>query len=43
MEHGTPKEARIYPDGGHMGRTPGMDSAEIGNMIAAWLKLRLTQ
>ncbi len=43
MEHGTPKEARIYPDGGHMGRTPGMDAAEIGNMIAAWLKLRLTQ
>ena len=43
MEHGTPKEARIYRDGGHMGRTPGMDSAEIGNMIAAWLKLRLAQ
>jgi dienelactone hydrolase len=43
MEHGTPKEARIYPDGGHMGRTPGMDSAEIANMIAAWLRLRLSQ
>ena len=43
MEHGGPKEARIYPQGGHMGRTPGMDAAEIANMIAAWLKLRLTQ
>ena len=41
MEHGSPKEARIYPEGGHMGRTPGMDAAEIGNMIGAWLKQRL--
>ena len=24
MEHGNPKEARIYPQGHHMGRTPGM-------------------
>lgn len=32
-----------YPNGGHMGRTPGMDSAEIKKMIADWLKLQLTQ
>jgi len=25
MEHGSPKEARIYPQGGHMGATPGVD------------------
>lgn len=43
VEHGTPKEARIYADGGHMGRTPGMDSATIANTIATWLKLRLWQ
>ena len=43
MEYGGPKEARIYPEGGHMGRTPGMDSAEITKMIAGWLKLRLAQ
>jgi esterase FrsA len=43
MEYGGPKEARIYPNGGHMGRTPGMDSSEITKMIADWLKLRLTQ
>jgi dienelactone hydrolase len=43
MEHGTPKEARIYPLGGHMGRTPGVDAAEISAMIGAWLKLRLSQ
>jgi esterase FrsA len=43
MEYGNPKEARIYPEGGHMGRTPGMDSAEITKMIVDWLKLRLSQ
>ena len=43
MEYGGPKEARIYPDGGHMGRTPGMETSEITNMIANWLKLRLAQ
>ena len=43
MRSGSPKEVWINPAGGHMGRTPGMDSAEIGNMIAAWLKLRLSQ
>ena len=43
MEHGSPKEARIYPQGGHMGRTPGMDSALITDMITHWLKLRLGQ
>lgn len=43
MEHGSPKEARIYPQGRHMGRTPGMPEDEIPNMIAAWLKDRLTR
>ncbi len=42
MEHGSPKEARIYPKGGHMGRSPGMSEAEIPTMISAWLKQRLT-
>ena len=41
MEHGNPKEARIYPEGGHMGRTPGMPEQEITNLITGWLKLRL--
>jgi hypothetical protein len=41
MEHGTPKEARIFPNGGHMGRTPGMDAAVITNVITDWLALRL--
>jgi dienelactone hydrolase len=41
MEHGTPKEARIFPKGGHMGRTPGMDAAVITEVITDWLQVRL--
>ena len=41
MEHGDPKEARIYPEGGHMGRTPGRDAAEITETICKWLKARV--
>jgi esterase FrsA len=43
MEHGGPKEARIYPKGYHMGRTPGMPEDEIRNMIVAWLKDKLAK
>jgi len=43
MEHGNPKEARIYPEGHHMGRTPGRNADEITEMIAAWLKDRLAR
>ena len=43
MEHGNPKEARIYPQGHHMGRTAGMAEDEIPKMIAAWLKERLAR
>ncbi len=43
MEHGSPKEARIYPDGRHMGRTPGMPADEITKTIAGWLKDKLAR
>jgi pimeloyl-ACP methyl ester carboxylesterase len=43
MEHGTPKEARIYPEGRHMGRTPGMPGDEITRMIAEWLREKLAR
>ncbi len=43
MEHGTPKEARIYPDGYHMGRTPGRPAEEITQMIADWLREKLAR
>ncbi len=41
MEHGNPKEARIYPKGSHMGRTPGMPEDEITKLITGWLAMRL--
>jgi esterase FrsA len=43
MEHGSPKEARIYPQGHHMGRTPGMPEDEIRRTIVTWLKDKLTR
>src|SRR5499427_430417 len=43
MEHGSPKEARIYPQGHHMGRTPGMPEDEIRNTIVTWLKEKLAR
>jgi esterase FrsA len=41
MEHGSPKEARVYPQGHHMGRTPGMPEDEIRSTIVGWLKEKL--
>ena len=43
MEHGSPKEARIYPQGHHMGRTPGMPEDEIRNTIVTWMKDKLAR
>jgi esterase FrsA len=43
MEHGSPKEARIYPQGHHMGRTPGMPEDEIRNTIVSWMKDKLAR
>lgn len=43
MEHGGPKCARIYPRGGHMGRTPGMPEDEITDTITGWLKEKLAR
>jgi len=41
MEHGDPKSARVYPRGGHMGRTPGMPEDEITKTVTKWLRSRL--
>jgi esterase FrsA len=41
LEHGNPKSARIYPDGHHMGRTPGQPSEHITTTIVEWLKRHL--
>lgn len=37
QEHGLPKSVRVYPEGGHMGRTPGIKESAIAEMIAQWL------
>ncbi len=41
LEHGNPKEARIYPRGVHMGRGGGTTDEEIWQTIVNWLKLRV--
>jgi pimeloyl-ACP methyl ester carboxylesterase len=41
LEHGSPKEARVYPKGVHMGRGGGTSDEEIWNLIVNWLKLRV--
>ena len=41
LEHGSPKSARIYPDGHHMGRTPGQPAEHITVTIVEWLKEQL--
>jgi hypothetical protein len=42
LEHGNPKCARIYPDGHHMGRTPGQPAEHITSTIVGWLREQLT-
>jgi dienelactone hydrolase len=37
LEHGSPKSARIYPDGHHMGRSPGQPADHITATIVDWL------
>ncbi|OGA50865.1 MAG: hypothetical protein A3F74_00930 [Betaproteobacteria bacterium RIFCSPLOWO2_12_FULL_62_58] len=41
LEYGNPKEARVYPEGGHMGRSPGTTDEEIIGLIVRWLKSKL--
>jgi len=41
MEHGNPKEARIYPQRPSHGPHSRMPEDEIRNMIVGWLKEKL--
>jgi hypothetical protein len=43
LEHGSPKCARIYADGHHMGRTPGQPAEHITTTIVDWLKGQLAR
>ena len=36
LEHGSPKQARVFPDAGHMGKSP-----DALHVVTAWLKKRL--
>ncbi len=42
MEHGNPKEVRIYPEGGHMGRGSGKPNHHVLELIARWVKCKLS-
>ncbi|HWO43488.1 MAG TPA: alpha/beta fold hydrolase [Candidatus Eisenbacteria bacterium] len=42
LEHGSPKDVRIIPDAGHMGRRPGQANGEVQAIVARWLKDKLT-
>jgi esterase FrsA len=42
MEHGDPKEVRIYPEGGHMGREPGKSNQHVLELITRWVKRKLS-
>jgi fermentation-respiration switch protein FrsA (DUF1100 family) len=43
LEYGAPKDARIYPEGGHLGATPGLNPDVIATVIIDWLKLQLAK
>lgn len=43
LEHGAAKTARVYPQGGHMGRARGESDAPIAALIADWLRRRLEE
>jgi hypothetical protein len=43
MEHGDPKEARIFAADGHMGRVPGQKNDEALAVATRWLKRKLTE
>ncbi len=43
MEYGDPKEARIFPEAGHMGRVPGQSNREALEIVSRWLKQKLTK
>lgn len=41
MEHGDPKDVRIFPNAGHMGREPGKPNHEVLETITRWVKQKL--
>jgi dienelactone hydrolase len=41
LEHGSPKDVRIFPGAGHMGRKPGQSNNEVQEIVVNWLKQKL--
>jgi esterase FrsA len=42
-EHGSPKDIRIIPGAGHMGRQRGQSNDEVVDIVTQWLKQKLSQ
>jgi esterase FrsA len=42
LEHGSPKDVRIIPGAGHMGRKPGQANDEVQEIVARWLAEKLS-
>lgn len=42
LEHGDPKDVRIFPEAGHMGRVPGKPNPEVLEIVCRWLKEKLS-
>jgi hypothetical protein len=43
MEHGDPKEARIFAEGGHMGRVAGQRNDEALAVATRWIERKLKE
>lgn len=41
LEHGSPKDVRIFPGAGHMGRKPGQPNHEVLETVNRWLEQKL--
>jgi hypothetical protein len=42
LEHGSPKDARIFAGAGHMGRKPGQRNDEVQHIVTSWLREKLS-
>jgi pimeloyl-ACP methyl ester carboxylesterase len=42
LEHGSPKDVRIIPGAGHMGRKKGQSNDEVQRIVTTWLKEKLS-
>ena len=42
LEHGGPKEVRIFPEAGHMGRVSGHSNHEVLEIVCRWIQQKLS-